>query len=377
MQLTWKGLALAVSLVASTAACSKKPDTPKTAEPPVAQNEATKPSTPAVVYVSHQDGPLTVYAVGDYTKLGEINVGEGARGVGLSDDGSLLVVAVKSSADLAIVDTATRQVVKRVPVGKNPEFVRVLGDRAFVAYEPSSEGGPPPKPGSKEAKAREKAKQDDDDDLPAQVAVIDLKKGEKIKEITAGMETEGIEFSGDGKNIIVTNEADENVSVHSIETGEVVKRIDTRQYGIRPRGVKRAPDGKHYAVTLEYGNKLLKLDKDFNVVDTTPTGEVPYGVTYSRDGKEILVALARGKVIQVFDADTLNLKREMPVGDRCWHFSYTPDDSQLVVACGRSREIRVLNAQTGETLKTITEGDMPWGVIVSPKSVGTLDMPGK
>ncbi|HEY1057253.1 MAG TPA: cytochrome D1 domain-containing protein [Limnobacter sp.] len=374
MQLKWKGLALAVSLVASTAACSKKPEEPKTQAPAV-KAEAPKPNVPAVAYVSHQDGPITVYSVGDYTKLGDIHVGEGARGVGLSDDGSLLVVAVKSSSDLAIVDTATRQVVKRVPVGKNPEFVRVLGDLAFVAYEPSSEGGPPPKPGSKEAKARENAKKDDDDDKPAQIAVIDLKKGEKIKEITAGMETEGIEFSGDGKNIIVTNEADENVSVHNIETGELVKRIDTKEYGIRPRGVKRAPDGKHYAVTLEYGNKLLKLDKDFNVVDTTPTGEVPYGVTYSRDGKEILVALARGKIIQVFDAETLNLKREMPVGDRCWHFSYTPDDSQLVVACGRSREIQVLNAQTGEKVKSITEGDMPWGVIMSPKSVGTLDMP--
>ena len=33
------------------------------------------------------------------------------------------------------------------------------------------------------------------------------------------METEGIEFSYDGTKIIVTNEADENLSVHDIRTG--------------------------------------------------------------------------------------------------------------------------------------------------------------
>lgn len=368
---TWPALAL-VSL--ALVACSKKEEAVQPATPPAVETQAAP--VQAFAYVTHQDGPVTIYSVGDYAKVGEIDVGEGGRGVGLSEDGKLLVVAVKSKADLAIVDLETRQVVRRVPVGVNPEFVRVMGDLAFVAYEPSAQGGPPPKPGSKEALELKKKRDDDDDELPAQVAIINLKTGEKIKEITAGLETEGIEFSGDGKHIIVTNEADENVSVHNIETGEVVKRIDTKSHGIRPRGVKRSPDGKHYAVTLEYGNKLLILDQEYKVIKEAPTGEVPYGVTYNRDGSQIFVALARGKAIQVFDAETLELVREMPVGDRCWHFSFTPDDSQLVVACGRSKEIQVLNSKTGELLKTITEGNMPWGVIISPKSVGSLDMPG-
>lgn len=103
---------------------------------------------------------------------------------------------------------------------------------------------------------------------------------------------------------------------------------------------------------------------------------MPYGVTYTRDGSEIVVALARGKAIQVFDAKTLELKREMPVGERCWHFSFTPDDKQLIVACGRSNNILVLDYATGNLIKDIPEGNMPWGVMVSPKSVGSLDIPG-
>lgn len=370
MKLRMKVLALGVAV--TLAACSKKEEavTPEAAAP------VEQVATPqAVVYVTHQNGPVTVYSLADYSKIAEIAVGEGGRGVGLTDDGKLLVVAVKETKDLAIVDTATKQVVRRVPVGINPEFVRVLGNLAFVAYEPSSKGGPPPKPGSAEAAAIEKEREEGDE-LPAQVAIIDLVKGEKIKEITAGFETEGIEFSADGKHIIVTNEADENVSVHDIETGEKIKQIDTKSYGIRPRGVKRSPNGEQFVVTLEYGNKMLILDKDYNVVNEAPTGEVPYGVTYSRDGSEIVVALARGQAIQVFDAQTLELKREMPVGERCWHFSFTPDDSQLVVACGRSNNILVLDYATGNVIKDIPEGNMPWGVMMSPKSVGSLDMPG-
>jgi YVTN family beta-propeller protein len=367
----FKTSAIALGLAVALAACSKKEEA--VALEAAAPVEQAAPQ--AVAYVTHQDGPVTIYSLADYTKIGEINVGEGGRGVGLTEDGKLLVVAVKETKDLAIVDTATNQVVRRVPVGINPEFVRVLGNLAFVAYEPASKGGPPPKPGSAEAKAIEKEREEGDE-LPAQVAIIDLVKGEKIKEITAGFETEGIEFSADGKHIIVTNEADENVSVHDIETGEKIKQIDTESYGIRPRGVKRSPDGEQFVVTLEYGNKMLILDKNYNVINEAATGEVPYGVTYTRDGSEIVVALARGKAIQVFDAKTLELKREMPVGDRCWHFSFTPDDTQLIVACGRSNNILVLDYATGNVIKDIPEGNMPWGVMVSPKSVGSLDIPG-
>lgn len=360
-------------------ACSKK-------ESPAKDQSAAPTASAAlpVAYVSSQNGGITVYSLADYSVIRQIEVGEGARGLGLSDDGKTLAVAVKESSDIAIIDTATGTVRTRVPVGKNPEFVRVMGDRAFVAYEPSAKGGPPPKPGTPEfeamkAKQAEQAKKgkddDDDDEPPAQVAVIDLLKGVKVSEFTAGMETEGIEFNGDGTQVVVTNEADENVSVHNIASGELVKKIDTKSHGIRPRGIKRSPDGKEFAVTLEYGNKLLILDDQYNIVREAGTGEVPYGVTYNKAGDEILVALSKGEKIQVFDSKSLQLKREYPVGKRCWHFSFTPDEKNLIVACGRSSEILVLDAKTGEKLKSLPDDKLPWGVVVYPKAKGSLDTP--
>ena len=42
--------------------------------------------------------------------------------------------------------------------------------------------------------------------------MVDLKKGKKVREITGGPETEGLEFSADGKKLIVTNEADNTIT---------------------------------------------------------------------------------------------------------------------------------------------------------------------
>ena len=109
--------------------------------------------------------------------------------------------------------------------------------------------------------AAEKAK-DDDDESPAYVAVVDLKAGKVIRRIRGGMETEGIEFSADGKHILVTNEADDNITVHNIASGKKVKTIDVKSYGDRPRGIKRAPDGKAETYTggRNFGHVAYAVD---------------------------------------------------------------------------------------------------------------------
>jgi YVTN family beta-propeller protein len=328
-----------------------------------------------MAYVSNQNGNVTVIDLDTLETVGEIDVGsEGPRGIGVTADGKLLITANGEDGDISVIDRVSGKVLKRIPIGENPEFVRVRGNYAFVSFEPAAVGGPPPIPGSEEAKALEEERERENAE-PAKIAVVDLKKGEVVRAITGGMETEGIEFSADGKMIIVTNEADENLSVHEIATGKLVKKIDTSKYGNRPRGIKMAPDGKSYVASLEYGNKLVVMDSQFNVLKVVPTGEVPYGLAFDRSGKHLFVALAKGKALQVFDTKTYEPIKQVPTGDRCWHFTFTPDDSHILVACGRSHEVVVIDAKTLETVKRIEDKKLPWGVVTYPKAVGSLDMP--
>jgi len=333
-----------------------------------------KNSEKGFAYISSQKGNVLVMSLENFEIISEIEVGLGNRGIGITEDGSKLVVAVKSTNDLAVVDLKTEKILKRIFIGENPEMVRVRNGKAFVTFEPAAIGGPPPKPGSDEAKALNK-KREEEEEEEAKIAVVDILTGKKVGEIDGGMETEGIEFSYDGTKIIVTNEADENLSVHDIRTGALVKKIDTKELGNRPRGIKRSESGRFYLATLEYGDKLLKLDENFEIIKASDTGQVPYGISFSKEKDLAYIALSSGKAIEIFDTTSMKSIGRIPAGNRCWHFSFTPDNKSLIVACGRSNDVLIIDVASKSIEKRLENLKMPWGVVTYPKAYGTLDTP--
>jgi YVTN family beta-propeller protein len=330
-----------------------------------------------VAYVSNQNGDISVVDLATMSSTASVSAyGKEPRGIGVTADGKLLVVANREGGRIAVIDRASGQLLRHVAVGDNPEFVRVRGHMAFVTCEPSSSAGPPGPPGSGPAPAKLAAwgaAKDDDSHEPAHIAVVDLDTGRLVRSITGGLETEGIEFSADGRRLLVTNEADNNVSVHDIATGKLLRKIDLKPYGTRPRGIKMAPDGKRFVVTLEFSNAFVVIDENDKVVQSVKTGEAPYGVAFDRTGKRLFVAAARSKILQVFDADTFAPIKDVATGARCWHFSFTPDDRNILVACGRSNEIVVIDAQTLEPVKRIADSQLPWGIVTYPKAAGSVD----
>jgi YVTN family beta-propeller protein len=364
---------LLLALVASVVGCSQEKAAEEESMPTVTEAPVVDESK-GYAYVTSQNSDKAGVSVIDLATMEVVKTidlkAEAPRGLGITDDGKKLIVATRENESIAVVDTETGEVIQTIKVGKNPEFVRVHGNLAFISSEPSAVGGPPPKPGAKEA---EEDDDDDEDKVPARIAIVDLEKGEKLREIVGGPETEGIEFSADGNEIVITNEADNTVTVHNIETGELVKTIHTHEYGDRPRGIKVSPDGQTYIATLEYGNKFMVLDKDYNVIRTVDTGKVPYGISFDATGEHIYVAANKEEALQIFDAKTYEKIKDIPTGKRCWHFSFTPDDKQLLLACGKSNAVFIIDTDKQVVTKEIPITDMPWGVVTYPKSMGSLD----
>lgn len=290
---------------------------------------------------------------------------DGPRGLSLNKDGTRLYVANKTTGDLSEIDTSSGKVVRRVKIGKNPEFVRVFGGYAYVTYEPGESGGPP-KPGQPEK---------DDDDAnspPAEIAIIELKTMKVTHSVKSGHETEGVEFSPDGKLILVTNEGDDTVSVYRVGTGKPVRTVKLDK-GSRPRGIKASPDGKQYVVTLENANKFVVLDgMSLKTMKTVDTKTGPYGVSFDPSGKRLLIAASRDKTLQVFDGATYEHMQDVPVGQRCWHFSFTPDGSKLLLACGRSNAVYVLDGADYKEIKQIGDLPLAWGIVTYPASAGSI-----
>jgi YVTN family beta-propeller protein len=160
--------------------------------------------------------------------------GASPRGLGVTADGKLLVVAARDKGDLVVVDLQTRMVIKRIPIGKNPEFVRVRGDQAFRLLRTglrrwsAAQAGLQGSRGTSSRSAPTKRRS------RRGLRSSTSRSARKTAEITGGMETEGIEFSADGNKIIVTNEDDNNLTVHDIASGKLLNTIDTRPYGNRP-----------------------------------------------------------------------------------------------------------------------------------------------
>lgn len=332
-------------------------------------------------YVTNQGSGVSVVDLQTLKVTGSIEVGKDPRGIAISPDGRRLVVATQGNGDVSIVDIGQGGAPRRVPVGKNPEFVRIGPDGrfAYVTYEPSSTGKPPgeaAKKGGEEAgdgKGGGKGGKDDDDKQAAEIAVIDLDRGEIVRRLPASLETEGMDFTADGQRLVVANEGDDTVVVYDLASGAAIRKVDISKDGSRPRGVKTSPDGKSYVVTLESSDAFLVLDSDFKVVKTVPTGQGPYGVSFDPSGSQLWVAAARSGQLRVYDAATLAPVGSVAVGKRCWHFSFTPDGARVLAACGRSDALSVVDAKTLKPLQALEGFKQPWGIVTWPKASGSLD----
>jgi DNA-binding beta-propeller fold protein YncE len=184
-----------------------------------------------------------------------------------------------------------------------------------------------------------------------------------------------VEFSPDGKLMLVANEAQTNIGIFDATTGAHIRDLDLKPYGIRPRGIKLSPLHTGYAVSMEASGTLLTMDTNFKVLKSVPTGAKPYGLTFDRSGKRIFVSAAMARKLQVFAADSLELIAEVPTGQRCWHFTFTPDDSKILLACGRSSNVVVIDANAYKPVQTIERFKLPWGVVTYPRSYGSLGLP--
>jgi YVTN family beta-propeller protein len=290
------------------------------------------------------------------------------RGLAVTFNGKFLITANKNSGDLAVFSTPRLALVRRVHVGPSPEFVKLnpTGNRLFATFEPGTKSGPP---------TEGAAADDDADEPPAQIASFYVRNWAPGPVSTAGKETEGVEFSRDGKLMLVANEAQDNIGVFDETTGTHLRDVDLKAYGIRPRGLKASPLGTGYAVTMEASGTLLSLDLDLNVIKSVPTAAKPYGIAFDRAGKRIFVSAAVARKLQVFSADSLQLLAEVPTAQRCWHFTFTPDDSKILLACGRSNNVVVIDANSYKPVTTIEGFKLPWGIVTYPKSYGSLGLP--
>jgi PQQ-dependent catabolism-associated beta-propeller protein len=315
----------------------------------------------ALAYVTNEDSQeLSVIDTRTDSVVASIPVGTRPRGVRVSRDGKTVFVALsgspkcpptmpdeeceklkvdKTKDGIAVVDVASRRVIRVLPGGSDPEAFDISSDGStlFVSNEDAHTA-----------------------------SIVDIASGKIRSTVKVGREPEGVRLQPDGAAVWVTGETDHNVTLLETKAGKVIGQIPV---GKRPRDLAFTPDGTRAYVTGEVDGTVSVIDVPSRRVTRTiqlPKDSKPMGLVISSDGKRIYVANGRGGSVSVIDAATNAVTATAPVGQRPWGIDLTGDDTKLYTANGPSNDVSVVDAKSLQVIKKIPVGKTPWGVVIGP-----------
>ena len=291
------------------------------------------------IFVSNErDDTISVINSNSLEVEATIEIGDRPRGIGLSPDGKELYVAVSEENKIKVVDPVSLKIIREFDSGSDPETFAVHPNgNIYISNED-------------EAKA----------------SAFDPKTGELLAEIKVGLEPEGVAISPDGKRVIVTSESTNMLHVITAEDNTIEHNI---LIGSRPRAATFTQAGDIAYATAEISGEVVKVDMNTGkVLLTASTGDPkskPKDVLLSKDEKTVYVAGGRSNKIKVMDADTLEIKKMIPVGKRVWGLAMTKDRKRLFTTDGVSGTVSVIDTDKNEVIKTVKVGEFPWGVIAN------------
>lgn len=282
----------------------------------------------------------------DFEVIGTVDTCARPRGILFSADRSEFFVGCADDDTIAIYDTATRALLRRIRGVPAPETFDLHPDgrRLIVSNEED-----------------------------AAASVYDIETGELLAEYETGEEPEGVQVSRDGRHVFVASEAANLVHVIDLEADAVVADIlvDTR-----PRRFALTPDGRELWVSAELAGIVDIIDTEtlalVGDIAFLPTGFRPEQVTpvdllITADGERAYVALGRANHVAAVDVARREVIDYILVGKRAWGLGLSADEKTLYVANGLSDDVTIIDTGTLTAVKSVPVGRVPYDVIIDDR----------
>ena len=190
--------------------------------------------------------------------------------------GPRVYVSDETGSRVVVVDPATRQVVRSIDVGKRPRGISVSNDGTLIYVALS--GSPIAGPGVDESKLPPADRAADG------IGVIDLASGTLVRKYQSGQDPEAFALSNDGKLMFISNEETAELSALELDSGTIKARV---KVGEEPEGVTTRPDGQVVYVTCEGTNEVVGVDvASLKIVARIPTGPRPRSIAFDRAGRD-------------------------------------------------------------------------------------------
>jgi len=303
---------------------------------------------------------------------------------------SRLLVAVKGTQSLAIVDPANGSVVGTVPEGGTTGHEVIAsadGKTAFVPVYGNSGVGKPGTDGKNIAVIDIASKKVMGNiafdhgirphcpligpkdgrlyvttELDKTITIIDPKTLKIVGTLPTGQEqSHMMVLSHDGKRAYTANVGPGTVSVIDVAGRKVLKVIPISGNTQR---ISITPDDKWVFTADQTKAQMAAIDTTKNeVAKWIPMEGMGYGSAVTPDGKWLLVALADQNKVAVIDVRTMQVARTVAVGDYPQEVLVQPNGKTAYVSCMHgSGTVSEIDLASWKTTRTITTGSSTDGL---------------
>jgi YVTN family beta-propeller protein len=316
--------------------------------------------------------------------LGCFALSPAVRAVDSRPDGTpSLFCPARYSAEVAVIDTSTNQVITQIPVGSGPIRIAITPDllKAFISnslsasisvldtvartniatipvYNVPGESAITPDGGQLWV-VHQAGFNGDRTRCP--VAVIGAATNQLITTVLLpGHQCKDILFTLDGRFAYVANTSQGLVNV-----------IDTTTYQVTniftPGAARRlciSPAGDRVYVTNNGDDSVSAIDTATqHVIATIPVGRKPMGIAITPNGQEVYVTNQRDGTVSVIDTTTLTVIATIPTGHLCQRVVITRDGTKAFVQNGFSDTVSAIDTATHTVIATIPVGHRPWTIL--------------
>lgn len=234
----------------------------------------------------------------------------------------LAFVIDSGAAAISLVDVTTLQEIRRVPVLREPHHMALTPDHRFLLIG---------------------------DTVGNQLIFCDPISGEIVRRV-AMPDPYQLQFSPDGKTLVVTELARNRVDIYDADSYHLRFRLALASL---PSHINFSPDSKTAFVSVQQSNRLVAIalasgDVRWNVA----TEDTPAGVLWLNG--RVLVAVMGGNGLAVVNPATGAIERRVMTGRGAHNLFLSPDGKTLYVTNRVDGTIAVLDAKTLLVAREIT-----------------------
>jgi YVTN family beta-propeller protein len=237
---------------------------------------------------------------------------------------------------VAVVDTATNQVLDTISVPAGPHGIVITPDdkRVYV----SSDGA-------------------------STVSVIDTTTDRVTASIEVGQTPHGLAITPDGSQVLVAGFGTNMVSAIDTTTNKVIWRVPVGS----PHNFAISPDGQTAYVASQTAPPSLAILSlvEQKQVGSVPLPNTPRALNFSPDGSQMWFTEAGVDAVQVLDPATNEITATIPVGASPHLPLFTPDGQLGLVVSQGPGELWLLDPATDTSSATVKVGDMPHWIATS------------